>query len=498
MAGLTADLVVIGAGGAGLPGALAALEGGLERVAVLEKRPIIGGNAAMSGGFLFAVDSGPQRAAGLDNSPDDAFRDTMAFFHYDGVDPALIRLWVDQADQTVHWLERLGVGYRPVPGRALGVEPSGWANHPSSFRRVMDLLKKRVEAAGGQVITRAAVTGLAGSSTTGVTAVIADTADGQLTITTGRVLLTTGGFTGNVSLLEDHFTGVYDESIYWTDAKRLEGDGIALAGSVGADIHGPTALIKENCYSFKTKKNKPNRAATEPSSLWVNRRGERFLDESLGFVNASANALVAQPGMAGFALFDDALLQQMAERPDPYAAELRPGEDDPSTWTAEGYRRTLRDELTDPANDEWCTSAQDWAQIAAWIGAGTEVLAATVDQYNSFCDSGHDRLWAKDPALLIPLRKPPFYALRFRPLMIDTAGPVVVDSDLRVLDSRRRPIPGLFAAGSVTSGWIGGDEHRFGTPLSWAISSGRTAGATAALTPTPAATKVLQPKAGRT
>ena len=477
---LTADLVVIGAGGAGLPAALAALDAGLKHVIVLEKRPIVGGNAAMSGGFLFAVDSAPQRAAGMSNSHDEVFRESMAYFHYEGVDPALIRLWVDQADQSVEWLQTLGVGYRPMRDRALGVEPSGWANHPSSFRRVMDMLKERVEAAGGQVITRAAVTGLVGSATTGVTAVLADTANGPTTITTSRVVIATGGFTGNVSLLESHFEGAYDENVYWTDAKRLEGDGIALAGSVGADVHGPTALIKENCYSFRTKKNKPNRAATEPSSLWVNRRGERFLDESLGFVNATTNALVAQPGMTGFALFDDALVQQMADRPDPFAAELRPGEDDPNTWTAEGYRRTLRDELADPANDEWCTSGADWAHIASWIGASPEVLTATVEQYNGCCDNGHDTVWGKEPTLLVPLRKAPFYALRFRPLMIDTAGPVVVDGRLRVLDRERRPIPGLFAAGSVTSGWIGADEHRFGTPLSWAISSGRVAGLVAA------------------
>jgi fumarate reductase flavoprotein subunit len=69
--------------------------------------------------------------------------------------------------------------------------------------------------------------------------------------------------------------------------------------------------------------------------------------------------------------------------------------------------------------------------------------------------------------------------------MIDTAGPVVVDGRLRILDRERRPIPGLFAAGSVSSGWIGSDENHFGTPLSWAISSGRVAGLAAARTPIP-------------
>jgi len=474
------DLVVIGAGGAGLPAALTALESGLKQVIVLEKRSRVGGNAAMSGGFLFAVNSGAQRAAGLEQEPDQVFRETMAYHHYDGVEPELVRLWVDEADASVAWLESIGVTYRAMQGKDLGVEPSGWPNHPGSFVRVTDLMKKRVEDLGGRVIVRASVTGLVGDATSGVSAVLLDTPDGPVTIQTRAVLLATGGFTGNVDLLNRHFADIYDENVYWTDAKPLTGDGIALAAGAGGAVSGPTALLKENCYSFKTKKNMPNRGATEPRSLWVNQRGERFLDESQGFVNASTNALVRQPGMSGFALFDDDLIQSIIDTPNPFEVELRPGEEDPSAWTAEGYRATLRDQLSDPSNSEWCTAAEDWAGIAKWIGTAPDVLRRTVDTYNASCEEGHDALWAKDPAVLVPLLKPPFYALRFRPLMVDTAGPVKVNGELRVLSEEGQPIPGLYAAGSLTSGWVGFDEHHFGTPLSWAISSGRRAGAAAA------------------
>ncbi|MFF1257388.1 FAD-dependent oxidoreductase [Streptomyces sp. NPDC058321] len=478
--GMTADLVVIGAGGAGLPAAITAQEHGLDRVVVLEKRPLIGGNAGMSGGFLFAVQSRPQREAALKNAPDTVFRDTMAYNHYDGVDPRLVRLWVDEADETVRWLEERGIGYRPVPGRDLGVEPSGWSNHPGSFQRVMETLAERFTADGGQIFTKAVAAEIIGSPETGVSAVVADTRNGRITIETPRVVLATGGFTGNVDLLHEKFPGIYDEDVYWTDTKRLAGDGIALAGAVGADTGGRSFLIKENCYSFKTKKNRPNRASMEPRCLWVNARGERFLDESTGMVNATANALTAQPGMAGYALFDDALVQYVIDQPDPFAGEARPGEEDPTAWTSGGYRSTLRDALADPANSEWCVAADDWPEIARWIGADPEALAASVREYNGYADDGRDALWAKDPEYLVPLRKPPFYALRFRPLMIDTAGPLRIDKDLHVLDPQSRPVPRLFGAGSVVGGWIGFDEHRFGTPLSWAISSGRIAGSRAA------------------
>lgn len=480
---LTADLVVVGAGGAGLPAALAAQQHGLRAVVVLEKRSVVGGNAGMSGGFLFAMDTEPQRQAGFSSSADEVFRDTMSYYHYEGVDPRLIRLWVDEADRNVEWLARLGVSYRSWLGGPLVVEPSGWSNHPGSFKRVMDLMAERCTEDGGQVLTRTAATGIAASGTPGLHRVLAAGPGGDIVIDTPRVLLASGGFTGHVGLLHERFPGIYDESVYWTDAKRLSGDGIELARAAGGDVTGRTFLVKENCYSFKTKKNKPNRGAHD-SPLWVNRNGERFIDETLGGVNASTNALIAQPGMNGYALFDDALVQQAMERLPPpgldVVPELRPGEEDPNTWTESGYRRSLREELTDPANDEWCTGAGSWADIAAWIGADPETLAVTVGEYNRYCEQGRDELWGKPAESLQPLRKPPFYVLRFRPLMIDTAGPVRVDAQLRLLNKRSEPVPGIFAAGALPSGWIGFDEYRFGTPLSWAIASGRIAGEHAA------------------
>lgn len=146
--------------------------------------------------------------------------------------------------------------------------------------------------------------------------------------------------------------------------------------------------------------------------------------------------------------------------------EAPPGEEDPGTWIAGGYRTTLRDTLADPANKESCVSADDWSEIARWIGADPEVLSATAQEHNGgYCDAGRDALWAKAPEHLVPLRKPPFYALRFRPLMIDTAGPLQIDQYLRVLDPQSRPIPGLFGVGSVVGGWIGLDEHPRSLPL---------------------------------
>jgi fumarate reductase flavoprotein subunit len=480
---LTSGLVVVGAGGAGLPAALAAQEKGVHDVIVLEKRPTVGGNAGMSGGFLFAAASEPQLERGISYSPDALFRETMAHYRYDEVDARLIRLWIDEADRNVEWLKSIGVGYRPWFGDDPVVEPSGWSNHPGTFQRAMEIMRDRCIEQGGRVLTGTPATAIEPGDRPGWHRVRAKSRDGEIVIDTPRVLLASGGFTGNVDLLHEKFPGIYDENIYWTDAKRLAGDGIPIAAQAGGDVTGRTFLIKENCYSFKTKKNRPNRAAHD-STLWVNRHGERFLDESLGQVTAGTNALLDQPGMMGYALFDDVQVQQAIDRPAPFGMEekpeLRPGEEDPNTWTDDGFRRNFREQLTDPANSDWCIGANSWAEIAEWIGADAATLEATVEEHNRCCEQGRDELWGKPASLLTPLRRAPFYVLRFRPLMIDTSGPVRVDRELRVVDADGHPVPGLFAAGALVAGWIGNDEHRFGTPLSWAIGSGRIAGEHAA------------------
>ncbi|MBN1629758.1 MAG: FAD-dependent oxidoreductase [Thermoleophilia bacterium] len=484
MSALAADLVVVGAGGAGLPAAITALDQGVQRVVVLEKRKRIGGNAAMAGGTLFAVGSRLQLEAGIDVHAADVFRETMAYHHYDGVDPGLVRLFIDQSSKTIAWLEEHGALYRCAPGRDLVVEPAEGPSPPGSFGRVMDSLADAFEIAGGTLVTGVEVYGITRDDDGRIAGVLARNRDGEeLVVSAGHVIIATGGFTGNRELLDHHFGATYDEAVYWTDSKRLTGDGIRIAESAGAAIDGRCFLIKENCYSFKTgKRDLPYRGAVEATCVWVNQRGERFLDESLGTVNASTNTLVAQPGMLGFALFDDALIRELMDQPDPFSPEPCSGEEGSDAVTPHGYRKQLRTTLADPANRDWSVAGDNWNAIATWIGAEPDVLCATISRYNLSCEEGCDGYLAKDPAFLRPLRTPPFYALKFRPLMIDTVGPLRVNERLEVLDPQARPIKGLLAAGVVTSGWLGKDEHLFGTPLSWALSSGLVAGAVVAQT----------------
>ena len=92
-------------------------------------------------------------------------------------------------------------------------------------------------------------------------------------------------------------------------------------------------------------------------------------------------------------------------------------------------------------------------------------------------------MFAKDPRYLLPLRTPPFYAIKYGLTIIDTIGPVRINERMEVLDRQDERIPGFYAAGVVTSGWQSDDycgDHLLGSALSFSINSGRIAGENAA------------------
>jgi fumarate reductase flavoprotein subunit len=463
-----ADLVVIGGGAGGLAAALVAVESGVKNVILLEKRFVTGGNASMAGGFIFGAGSKLQKEAGVEISPDEVFKETMSFHHYDRINPRILRTFIDNSGGTIDWLTGHGA---PMEWKLGSHILKDLSNPVGSFNRVMKTLAKAFTGASGVIMTNTEAKEITRDRNGKVTGIIALNKDGNIVnIKTGCVVLCTGGFTGNRELLSRYFPDYYGES-YWTDALPLLGDGISLAGKAGAALEDYCTLVREPGYSFNTGKGVPNRAALEPVFLWVNQKGLRFIDEAAGDSSAATNALTAQPGKIAFALFDDAMVQQIMERRNADVPVGAPG----------GQIPDFRQRLNSEANlGSWSCVSADWAVIARWIGAAPEVLRATVEEYNRFCGRGHDDLFAKEKKYLLSLAKPPFYALKFRPLMVDTVGPVRINELMEVLDKDEHPIPGFYAAGVITGGWQSHDYHIFGSALGYSLTSGRIAGAGAA------------------
>ena len=112
------------------------------------------------------------------------------------------------------------------------------------------------------------------------------------------------------------------------------------------------------------------------------------------------------------------------------------------------------------------------------MGLAPDSLMATIDEYNELCDGGHDAMFFKDPKFLLPLRNPPFYALKCHQGFHGTVGGIKINHRMEVLNKSDLPIPGLFAAGADTGGWEG-DTYCLklsGSAFAFALSSGRIAG----------------------
>jgi len=282
-------------------------------------------------------------------------------------------------------------------------------------------------------------------------------------INTKTVILATGGFTGNEELLYKYFPAYWDSKAFHTEAvKTNTGDGIKLAAEAGAGLNDYATLIKEPAYTFYEGENNFNRLCGM-ANAWVNKRGERFQNETWSG-NASVNALLKQPDKVGFALFDDKAVQSINGR-----------------LKSQGLESDLREFYkAEDKKGEWVKVSNDWAEIARWIGADPKILQAEVEKYNSFCKQGRDGIFGKDPEFLNSLLDPPFYAVKFGPLLIDTYGPVRINERMEVLDKQDSPIPGFYAGGAICGQIQGHDYNLHGGALGFAVTSGLIASENAA------------------
>lgn len=468
---LEADMVIIGGGGAGTIAALTAIQNGVKKVILLEKEGALGGTSATAGGFLWGAETHIQKAAGIETSRDEAFIEHMEFNHYDRVDPRVVRAFIDKTAETMKWLEDNGEKYRVGGMEGMGDVkytqfPVDMTGGTHNFGRAINRLAAKFTAAGGRILLNTSAEKISRGPDGKINSVIAADKDGEtILINTKTVILATGGFTGNEELLYKYFPKYWGSDAYATLAVNTNtGDGIALAEDAGAGLNDYATLIREPATTYFDGVESPTYSRLSGSAnMWVNKRGERFQDETWSG-NASVNALLAQPDKIGFALFDDKSVQRLTFRLKSQGQDA----DVKVFYQAEDKKGV------------YVKIADNWDDIAQWIGADPEVLKATVEEYNSFCEQGRDAIFGKNPSLLNALLTPPFYAVKIGPLMIDTYGPVRINERMEVLDKKDNPIPGFYAGGAICGQIQGNDYHFFGGALGFAVTSGRIAGENAA------------------
>lgn len=466
-----AQLVIIGGGGAGLAAALAAAEKGCRDIIVLEKRDRPGGNTALAGG-LFACESPVQIRQRIDADRDYLFKKAMAWAHWGGIDPRIVRAFIDKSGDTIRWLEDKGLEFDIIqfyPGQ----QPPVQHNPRGNGAKLIQVLTRECQDKRIRLWLNSDAKKIQRRRRGDINGVLAVKEGEEIEIKTGRVIIATGGFNGNRELLKKYFPPSFQGMTI--SGLPLTGDGIAMAAGAGAAIADFATAIKEGPrYDIYTW---PLMALErDPVTVWVNKNGERFIDEYNGYhVFESVNAILQQPEQACYTLLDDGIRRYFEEKGLKLGRRVPGGE-------GAGKITGLESALQAGTEKGGVKIAGTWEVIAEWIEANPSVLKNTIAEYNKCCVQGFDEVFGKERKYLLPLQEPPYYAIKGLAVLLDTIGGIRINESMEVLDNQGSAIPGLYAAGVTTSGW---ESETYCSELSasafgFAINSGRIAGENAA------------------
>jgi len=446
------DVLVLGAGQAGLTAAVAAAQQGAA-VVVLEKLAHPGGSTAMSSGLTAYAGTDEQAELGIEDSPELLKADILATGLHRN-DEALVDVYCREQLATYRWLKDLGVVYGHIHAASGQSVPRSHATDPSVM---IDTLARRAEELGVRIVYGVRAFQLLRDDDEAVVGVLVENGGSLVDIEAGSVVLATGGFSRSPELLE-RFVPQMVHAIQG-GSPGSEGDGLLMAWKAGADFRD-TPYVKGTfgIYPDDARENGTGILAVYKGAIAVDFRGRRFVDESLPY-KAIGDACLALPEHLAWQVFD----QQTMDKDDPEVHIY---------WFSGRLATGLLE------------TAGTLEELAEKIGVPADALAETVERYNAAVrgelddDFGRTSMSGTE-ARPTELCRPPYYAHLSGASVLATYCGLTVDPETRVLDVYGEPIPGLFAAGEVTGGFHGAG-YVTGTSVGKSGVFGRLAGLSAA------------------
>ena len=453
---MKADVIVVGAGGAGFAAATEALENGAT-VIILEKNEMIGGNTARAGGTLNAPD--PERQSKMNPPVQDSvekfFMNTLEAGDFKA-DPALVAVLTRNSLEARHWLTDHGTVWTEMVYQTIGgLWPRSLDEKDKiAFNGFVAPLAKRVAELGGKVVLNCKAEKLVADKSGRVNEVVAfDTKNGQeyRFVANKAVVLATGGYAASAALVKK-YNGL--SGLPTSNAPTSTGDGLTMAVDAGAALEGMQYVQIHPHGNPVTGGLQSHFAGVIKNSIYVNKEGKRFVEES-GRRDVISNATIAQTGQIMYSIFDSegGFYAGVKELP---PAEL-------NNLTSKGYLYV----------------GNTLEELAGKAGIDADGLKATVARYNELVAAGKDTDFEKDEVEL-PIAKAPFYCVPLSPTLHHTMGGVKINTEAQVLREDGSVIPGLYAAGEVTGG-IHGSNRVGGNALTDGVVFGRIAGRNAAL-----------------
>ena len=418
---LDCDVVVVGAGGAGLTASVLATQQG-QKVILLEKMPFVGGNSLRAeGGNL-------EKELGLDDSTVENFtEDTLRLGHY-LADPELVRTLAENSSDAIEWLKTVDASFTGVKATG-GCEGRKYLHQPEGGVAVGEYLvaklKTQVEKLGIDVRVNTKATEILMKDGQAV-GVLAEDAEHTYTINAKSVVLTTGGFGANFELMAS-----FDPSLanaVTTNHSGAQGDGIMMAQAIGADtvdmdqiqlhptvIQSDGSLVSESFRSL--------------GAIVVNTEGKRFVNDLAGR-DVVSQAELKQPDGYCFIIFDQNLVDHLA----------------------------LSQRFIDGG---YTISGKTYEELAKNMGLNAEAqqnFVNTMNTWNQSVANGLDEEFGRNNGMDDDLSTAPYYAIKIAPGIHHTMGGIKINTSAEVIDTDGNVIPGLFAAGETTGGIHGGNR----------------------------------------
>ena len=441
------DVIIVGAGGAGLSAAVMAAREGAS-VAVLEKMSEPGGNTVRATAMYNCVDDKLQHPLGIYDSEEDFYNETYNG-GYQKAKPELVRILTSQADEGKLFLEELGLQFDTVIDNCLGGKIA--RGHYSLAHNGTDYVQVLWQACNDLGVdfylnTKANELIMAQDSVIGVEAY----RKGETIefYANNGVVLASGGFGQNVEMRMYYNRNLTGE-LLCSNAPGATGDGIIMASKIGASLINMEYIElypMGDSYDGGLRNSIPN---VINKGILVNQQGQRFVRED-GARDVLSQAILDQKGSYAYSIVDD---------------DFEIFADD----------RSYLEGLVLMGYVEKANSIDELAQL---IDIDADILINTIDQYNQSVALKSDCLGRE--TLINAIDKPPFYANMKKPTIHHTLGGIEINEMAQVLNQDKQPINGLFAAGEVTGG-IHGANRLGGNSFPNMIVFGRIAGKNAAL-----------------
>ena len=440
---MTADVVVIGAGGAGVAAAVEACDAGA-KVVLLEKMPAIGGTTATSQGLVGGYESKFTKEMDVHYTFEEMYQNLMSNASY-RLDPKLTGITIEKSGETIDWMaDRLGMNFYQVTVGYGPLTMMHWIENAGAGMKTA--MEATLEGSDVELMLETRATELLMNEDGSVKGVKAERGADTVIVYADSVVITTGGYANNPELterLDPEKAGTYGIGFVGST-----GDGIIMASNVGAALtHTGDMMCVLKDYEIMSEHN--GTSATANVSCFISRNntvllaanGKRFVNEKdIGYMTQKLNSPV----------FD-----QMHKDGLGYVWAIS----DKASLEAKGVKRGLDMEFI---------TADTFEELAAKMGLDEAAVVETLTNYNSYCETGHDPEFGR---LLLAKLEAPYCAVKVVPCEIITYGGIARNENAEVIRADGTVIEGLYTAGEASA-----NSAYMGFTISNAFTWGRIAG----------------------